>query len=112
MKVVNLSPEKNMKKTPTLKEKVKMYEDFLHKINLFVTTVNNDGIRELVQNADTWSYMHRVGNGEFSDGKQQSLINQAFWKLCDTLNTDNESRRRQKAWQDAQTSKKICRVHE
>lgn len=70
-------------KTPTLKQKVEMYETFLHKINLFALSCNNDGIEQLVRNADNWSYSHRVGNGELSDRKQQQIINNAFWKLSD-----------------------------
>jgi hypothetical protein len=88
-------------KTPTLKQKVEMYESFLHKINMFCTTPSNDGVRELVENADNWSYAHRVGNGEISDRKQQQLINNAFWKLCDTPKTDKDSEERQKFWAEA-----------
>ncbi len=75
-----------------------MYEDFLHSINMFIMTGNNQGISELVQNADKWSYSHRVGNGENSDRQQQKIINKAFWKLCDTPIANNETKQRQKAW--------------
>jgi hypothetical protein len=88
-------------KNPTLKQKVAQYEAFLHKINMFIISPNNDGIRELVENADIWSYAHRVGNGELSDKKQQQAINKAFWKLCDTPKTDKDSEDRQKFWSEA-----------
>ena len=88
-------------KTPTLKQKVAMYETFLHKINMFIISPNNDGIRELVENADNWSYAHRVGNGEISDRKQQQLINNAFWKLCDTPNSDAIVLERHKKYSEA-----------
>lgn len=88
-------------KRPTLKEKVRQYEDFLHKLNSFVTSCNNDGVAELVANADNWSYMHRVGNGELSDAEQDRLIHRAFWKLCDTPNTYKAIEERQKAWTKA-----------
>jgi hypothetical protein len=69
--------------TPSLEEKVKQYEDFLHKINLFIISCNNDGIKELIKNADNWSYSHR--HAEFiSDNERQKMINNAFWKLLDT----------------------------
>jgi hypothetical protein len=84
--------------TPTLKQKVEMYENFLHKINCFIVSCNNDGIKELVENADNWSYAHRVGNGEPSDREQQRIINNAFWKLLDTPKADKETKERQKAW--------------
>lgn len=70
-----------MNKTPTLKEKVRQYEEFLHKINLMMIAGNNDGIRKLLENADNWSYSHRVSNGELSEKEQQTLINKAFWNL-------------------------------
>jgi hypothetical protein len=82
-------------KKPTLKEKVALYEFYLHKINMFVVSCNNDGIAELVQNADIWSYAHRIGNGELSDKKQQQAVNNAFWKLCDTPEADKTAAERQ-----------------
>lgn len=68
-------------KTPTQKEKIKMYEDFLHAINMCVISCNDEGIRKLVKNADSWSYAHRVGNGELSEREQQEIINKNFWNL-------------------------------
>lgn len=70
-------------KKPTQRDKIAMYEAFLHKINLMVTSCNNEGIKQLVQNADRFSYAHRIGNGEYSDKEQQKIINAAFWKLLD-----------------------------
>jgi len=68
-------------KKPTQRDKIVMYESFLHKISLLVTAGNNEGIRQLVQNADSWSYAHRVGNGEYTDKEQQKIIDSTFWKL-------------------------------
>ena len=86
-------------KTPSLREKVYQYELFLHKINSFIISCNHEGVRELVENADNWSYAHRVGNGELSDRKQQQIINNAFWKLLETPNADKETKARQEAWE-------------
>jgi len=84
-------------KTPTLKQKVEMYENFLHKINIFIISGNNDGIKELVNNADNWSYAHR--SGEFlTDRQRRKMINDMFQKLCDTPNADKITKERQKAW--------------
>jgi hypothetical protein len=89
-----------MKKSPTLKEKISIYEDFLHKINMFVTCCDNDGVAELVQNADNWSYAHR--RGEFVTDKQRNeMINNAFWKLCDTPEADVKTKERQKAYSES-----------
>ena len=101
----NNSANINYMKTPNQKEKITMYESFLHKINSFIVSCNNDGIKELVENADNFSYSHRIGNGELSDREQQKLINNAFWKLLDTPKTDKASTERQKAWTEAQKQK-------
>ena len=82
-----------------------MYESFLHRINMFIISGNHGGIAELVGNADNWSYSHRISNGELSDKQQQKLINNAFWKLCDTPKADKASEERQKAWTEAQKQK-------
>ena len=42
---------------------------------------DNDGIKKLLNNADNFSYAHRISNGELSEKEQQQLINKAFWKL-------------------------------
>jgi hypothetical protein len=88
-------------KTPTLRQKVDQYESFLHKINSFIVSCNNDGIKELVENADNWSYSFRVGNGELSDREQQKLINNAFWKLLDTPKTYKDIEEMQKKYSEA-----------
>ena len=87
-----------MSKNPTLKDKVKVYEQFLHKINMACLCGDNLAIQELVQNADAWSYAHRQGNGELSDKRQQELINAKFWKLLHTPQADmtRDARRLQK----------------
>ena len=77
-----------MSKKITLKQKVQMYEQFLHKISMACTCMDNIAIQELVQNADAFSYAHRQGNGMLSDKQQQDLINSKFMKLCDTPKAD------------------------
>jgi len=104
MKKENLS--KNMK-TPTIKQKVLIYEEFLHKLNACLMSGNNEAIGELIKNADNWSYAHRRGNGEFSDNQQQKIINNAFWKLLDTPNSDAIVKERQRKWTEAQKQKNI-----
>lgn len=88
-------------KTPTLKEKVAMYEDYLHRMNMCIICSNDEGMGELIGNADNWSYQHRRGNGELSEREQQKAINEAFWKLCDTPNADKIVAERQKKYEEA-----------
>ena len=90
-------------KNPTLKEKVAQYESYLHKINSFIVSCNNDGIAELVQNADNWSYSHR--RGEFvTDNQRQKMINGAFWKLLDTPKADKATQERQSKYSKSKTN--------
>lgn len=89
-------------KTPTLKQKIEQYESFLHKINACLMSGDHESVRELVENADNWSYAHRVGNGEHSDRKQQQIINNTFWKLLDTPKGDNATKQRQQAYTELQ----------
>ena len=67
--------------TPTLEQKVEQYELFLHNINMMLIASNSKGVQKLIDNADRWSYMHRISNGELSEEQQQELINRAFWNL-------------------------------
>jgi exopolyphosphatase/pppGpp-phosphohydrolase len=67
--------------TPSLEEKVKQYEDFLHNINMMLVSGSIKGVQKLIDHADSWSYSHRVGNGELTEEEQQELINRAFWNL-------------------------------
>lgn len=90
------------KKTPTQKQKVEMYEKFLNKINICVVCCDNLGIQELVRNADMWSYAQRSGNGEPSEKDQQKIVNERFWKLCDTPKSDKEVEDRQKRYSEKQ----------
>lgn len=99
--------KKKTYKTPTLKEKVEMYEKFLHKINICVMCCDDLGVQELVYNADMWSYMHRCGNGEPSDREQQRLINSRFWKLLDTPKSDAAVEERQKRYSAAKAAGKF-----
>jgi len=84
-----------MNKTPTLREKVKMYEDLLHKINLMQVACDNEGIQELLHNIDKWSYMFRCNGEGLTDKKRQELIDRVFWNLCNTPETDKLTAKRQ-----------------
>ena len=90
------------KKTPTQKEKIEMYEKFLHKINISVMCCDDLAIQELVHNADMWSYMHRCGNGAPSEREQQQMINSRFWKLLQTPKADEAREERQKKYSERQ----------
>ena len=92
-------------KTPDKDEKIAMYERYLHKLSIMCLCVDNFGVKELVTNADIWSYAHRVGNGELDDDQQQSAIDRAFWKLLDTPETDAITKERQRKYTEAQKQK-------
>lgn len=69
-------------KTPTLRQKVTVYEDLLHALHSCSYSLNGpERAQELLKRISEWSYAHRRGNGELSPKEQQELINKAFWKL-------------------------------
>lgn len=70
-------------KIPTDKEKIAQYEAFLHTLNLGVMCGNKNMVDRLILNADSWSYAHRVGNGEIEESEQEKIIARKFWKLCE-----------------------------
>jgi len=73
----------------TLEEKVRMYESFLHQLQLHAeVALDAKVVKQLIGNACSWSYAHRVGNGELSDDEQQIIIDRNFDKLC-TVNWSN-----------------------
>ena len=83
-----------------LKDKVEMYEKFLHKISTYVICMEHEGIAELVKNADRWSHGYR---GDYVDEKEQKRYNEwALRTLCNTPETDKSVRRRQRAYTEAQ----------
>lgn len=68
-------------KKPTQRQKIDMYEKFLHDIQMYEVSGRHDLIAVLIGNACNWSYAHRCGNGELSDDQQDQLVADKFWKL-------------------------------
>lgn len=63
-------------------EKVKIYEHFLHTLQLYAEiTMEGDKVQKLIANACNWSYAHRRGNGEFSEEEQAALVEAALLQL-------------------------------
>lgn len=65
-------------------KKNKIYEEFLHKINLACLCGDNETIRKLIANADDWSYAHRQGNGMLSEEEQEANIESKLQRLTRT----------------------------
>ena len=55
------------------KEKVEIYESYLHQINYAVTAGNSKRVKQLVDRAFLWGYSFREGNGDYSDEEQSIL---------------------------------------
>jgi hypothetical protein len=69
----------------TDKQKIRMYEDLLHKIQLCAeVAMDGEKTKKLISNICRWSYAHRCGNGELSDEQQTKLIDNAFNRLLET----------------------------
>lgn len=65
-------------------QKVEMYEQLLHKIQMyFAVVMDPNKVKALLRNIDRWSYAHRRGNGMLTDEELEAQIDAAFDKLCD-----------------------------
>lgn len=67
----------------TNKQRLKIYEQFFHKINIYCTTMNGEKVKDAVGLIDSWSYCHRCGNGQLSNRQQQQLIDSVVKKMED-----------------------------
>ena len=68
----------------TMKQKIVMYESFLHQLQRnSMVTMNGKNVEKLINNACSWSYAHRIGNGDLSDKEQREAVERAFNKLTD-----------------------------
>ena len=67
--------------TPTLEEKVEVYESLFHVLNLALIVMNHEKVTQIVNLIDSWSYAHRVGNGELTDEEQLDRINSVFYRM-------------------------------
>jgi hypothetical protein len=66
------------------KEKIRVYEALLHRIQLYAeVTMDNEHVYKLISNICRWSYAHRMGNGTFTEEKQNECIEKEFRKLLE-----------------------------
>jgi hypothetical protein len=69
----------------TLREKVEMYEQLLHKIQLNASVLmDHEIVGDLIRNICDWSYAHRIGNGEYTDEEQNAIVRKSFDRLLNT----------------------------
>ena len=68
----------------TIKEKVKIYEDFFHQMQMHIEVVpNQTKVNEALGIISSWSYSHRIGNGELTNKMQKKLINSQTKRMKD-----------------------------
>jgi hypothetical protein len=59
-----------------------VFQQVFHYINTHASiTMNQEKMQEIIGAICSWSYAHRVGNGELSDEEQQAIIDSAFNKI-------------------------------
>jgi hypothetical protein len=58
----------------TQKDRLRIYEKFMHKVSMYVTVMDSDKVREGVSLIDSWSYAHRSGNSELTEHEQRKLV--------------------------------------
>ena len=70
----------------TNQDKVEIYERFLHQMNMHISiTLNQEKVNEGLKIIDSWSYAHRVGNGELSDEEQEKLVESKLQLMKDFI---------------------------
>jgi hypothetical protein len=62
-------------------QRLRIYEQFFHKINLHCITMNTEKIKDAIGLIDSWSYSHRVGNGTFTEKEQRKIIDSAIKRM-------------------------------
>lgn len=78
----------------TQKQKLETYERFLHKLSIFVSCKEQQGINELVRGADRWSYAQQQEKP--FDKEAQRFADWTFRTLCNTPETDSKLRKLQR----------------
>lgn len=59
----------------TDKEKIRLYEKFLHDIHFaYSVCMDENKVHELLKKASDWSYAHRSGNGEYTEEQQEEQV--------------------------------------
>jgi len=65
-----------------LREKVEVYEDVLHSLQMYAAvTLDQAAIAHVLSIACDWSYAHRSGNGELSEDEQANRVRYHFDRL-------------------------------
>lgn len=67
----------------TKKERLEIYENFFHRINVHCITMDQAKISEAVGLINSWSYAHRSGNGENSSHQQKKAVEHVIGKMRD-----------------------------
>jgi hypothetical protein len=65
-----------------LRKENEVFHQVFHHINTHASiTLNAEKMQEIIGAICSWSYAHRVGNGELSDEEQQAVIDRAFDRI-------------------------------
>lgn len=82
---MNLELERYAGELAELREKVDVYEQLLHRIQMNAEVVmDHEVVGDLITNICRWSYSHRCGNGENSSAEQDAIVRRAFDHLLVT----------------------------
>ena len=72
-------------------EKLAVYERFFHKISLAVLSQNQKSLQEALHIIDSWSYAHRMGNGELSEKEQEKAVEVRIKQMSDFLERKSDA---------------------
>lgn len=79
---MNFECEKYEGELRELREKVQVYENMMHSVQLFSTVVMDEKpIQHIISLINGWSYAHRQGNGELTAQEQTAMIRYWFERM-------------------------------
>jgi hypothetical protein len=71
-----------LSKWQQMEKENEVFQQVFHHINTQASiTMNQQKMQEIIGAICSWSYAHRVGNGELSDEEQQAVVDRAFNKI-------------------------------
>ena len=71
-----------LSKWQQIEKENEVFRRVFHHINTHFSITHNAGkMHEIIHAISSWSYAHRVGNGELSDEEQQERVDRAFDRI-------------------------------
>ena len=69
------------------REELELFRHLMHRIQMhYAITLNSEEVKNMLKLIDSWSYAHRVGNGQLTEEEQQEKVDKALQNIEEYLN--------------------------